>query len=97
MAANNEDVKGWSGIASIHRTAERNCLKTPDKLRTKVLRAVKTGHRSPVCAVGYQQNVRLRLHSATFQTVSEGRFSESRIQDGESLSKRTGAKGRFVP
>jgi hypothetical protein len=47
------------------RCAERDCLKTPDKLRTKVLRAVRTGHRRRMCAVGYQQNVRLRPFSET--------------------------------
>lgn len=58
-----------SGFPGIHalRLSENS-----RKLRTKVLRAVKTGHRSPICTVEYQQNVRLRPHSATFQTVSLG-------------------------
>ena len=48
MAANNEDVKGWSGIASIHRAAEKvysrkqgfRCIRFPETQRYEEGRSV---------------------------------------------------------
>jgi hypothetical protein len=62
---------------------------------SKSLRTAEMGHKGRVLAVLRYQNSRSRGHRATFQTVSEGEFSEVRMQrlkyqlDRRTLSTRT--------
>jgi hypothetical protein len=77
-------------VASIHRAAERDCLETPDSSGLRSYELSNRGTESPICPVGHQQNARLRPHSATFQTVSEGEFSETHIPDRGTLCVWTG-------
>jgi hypothetical protein len=74
------------------RTAERNCLKSPDSFRIEASEVDETSRKSSVSLLG---NPKMEAPGATldpFQTVSEEVFSESRIPLAASLCVRTGAK-----
>ena len=61
-----------SGSLVSENTPSRDCLETPDSSGLRSYELSKRGTESPICPVGHQQNVRLRPHSATFQTASVG-------------------------
>ena len=67
-------------VASIHRAAERDCPKSPERLRTE---ASKTAQTRPRSSIPFVETTKIEASDATltpFRTVSEGVFSEIRLR-----------------
>ena len=63
--------------ASIHRAAERDCLKSPDAHQTEATRANIEERGSPIFRVAGDRSSLVAPLQPSFQTVSEGKFSDS--------------------
>ena len=60
--------------------SQRNCPKSPDKLRTEAPKVDETGRGSPISLPGTNKMKTPVAPLTPFRTVSEGTFSETHIQ-----------------